>query len=144
MKKRAFGAKHSSCYMHLQLFLLYLYTALWLLSYSHTWQLYIKIFFLIHLILKKCCLKQCSYIQYWQVLPSYTCGIFFSKYTNVGILSMPYSFASSSLSIFTNAIPFASHSSSMFSSSNKTFWLFFWSLSSAWKKMRQILQNHHS
>lgn len=85
-------------------------------------------------ILKTCCPKHCSNIQYWQVLPSYTCGIFFSKYTNVGILSMPYSFASSSLSIFTNAIPFESHSSSMFSSSNNTFWLFFWSLSSAWKK----------
>lgn len=53
-------------------------------------------------------------------LPSYTVGIPFSKYKSFGSFSMPYSFASSTLSIFTKAMPSWSHSSSMFSNSART------------------------
>lgn len=53
--------------------------------------------------------------------PSYTVGMPFSKYNSAGNESIPYSFASSMSSILTNAIPNASHSSSIASSSSKTF-----------------------
>lgn len=53
--------------------------------------------------------------------PSYNVGIPFSKYSRLGIFSIPYSFASSRLSIFTKITPIWSHSSSMFSSSLRIF-----------------------
>lgn len=53
-------------------------------------------------------------------LPLYISGIPFSKYTKAGNFSIPYSLASSELSIFTKVTPILSHSSSIFSSSFNT------------------------
>jgi len=70
-------------------------------------------------------------------LPSYIVGMPFSKYISLGTLLMPYSTASSGLSIFTKVMPNASHSSSMFSSSSSTFCDFLSLLSSGKQLMDQ-------
>ena len=54
-------------------------------------------------------------------LPSNRCGMVSSKYTKLGISSMPYCWASCGLSNLTRMIPFRSQSSSMVSRDAKTF-----------------------
>lgn len=76
--------------------------------------------------------------------PSYTVGMPFSKYNNAGIDSIPYSFASSMLSILTNVMPSESHSSSIFSSSSRTFCDLSSLLSSKISRIRRKYFNYYS